>query len=513
MAARGWLAGLLLVATLVTFAFAQAPVPPVEKRVALVIGNGRYTESPLNNPVNDAKAITRVLRSLGFDVLSHENLDFIAMRRAVVEFGERMSAGGVGLFYYSGHGLQVDGRNYLVPTTARLTSERYIAAETLEVDAVLKEMDAARNRLNIVVLDACRNNPFARGWRSAARGLAQMSGPPGTFIAYATDPGDVASDGAPGTNGVYTSELIRALPLTGLTIEEAFKRAARGVIDKTNSRQRPWVSSSFTGEFQFARPATAAPSRPAAAVVGTVPEPSPEPRRPVPPPDDQIAKPDHPGWTVDAGTGCSVWNPRPLEGETVNWTGACSAEGRATGRGVLEWRAGDKVGRYEGEMRDGKRTGRGISVSSDGNRYEGDFRDGKFDGRGVATSASGNRFEGDFREGKPNGRTIFTHANGNRYEGNVRDGKFDGPGVLIFASGARFDGNFRDGKFNGRGVSTFPNGSRFEGEFRDGKPNGTGTLSLGDGTTYTGTWTNGCFREGPRYAYVHATAEECGAKK
>ncbi len=140
---------------------------------------------------------------------------------------------------------------------------------------------SASSRLNVVILDACRDNPFARGWRSASRGLAQMSGPPGTFIAYATDPGDVAADGTPGTNGVYTGELLQALALRGLTIEETFKRAARSVADKTRNRQRPWVSSSFTGEFQFAEAATPPPataSRPP-AVVAAVPTPAtpPEP--------------------------------------------------------------------------------------------------------------------------------------------------------------------------------------------------------------------------------------------
>jgi len=226
--------------------------PPVaERRVALVIGNSRYAVGPLNNPGNDARAITGVLQSLGFEVLSHVDLDLVAMRRALADFGERMAEGGVALFYYSGHGLQVGGKNYLVPLRARLTSERYIAAETVEVDAVLKEMDAARNRLNVLVLDACRDNPFARGWRGAARGLAQISGPPGTFIAYATDPGDVAADGEPGTNGVYTGELLRALPEPGLKIEETFKRAARGVNERTRGRQRPWITSSFTGDFVF----------------------------------------------------------------------------------------------------------------------------------------------------------------------------------------------------------------------------------------------------------------------
>jgi len=267
-----------------TLTIAQAPTrditaaPPVaERRVALVIGNSRYAVGPLNNPGNDARAITDLLQSLGFEVLSHVDLDLVGMRRALADFGERMAEGGVALFYYSGHGLQVGGKNYLVPLRARLTSERYIAAETVEVDAVLKEMDAARNRLNVVILDACRDNPFARGWKSAARGLAQMSGPPGTFIAYATDPGDVAADGDPGTHGVYTGELLRALPEPGLKIEDTFKRAARGVIDKTRGRQRPWFLSSFTGDFSFVHVGqTPAQPLPAIALV-----PPPQPPRPV----------------------------------------------------------------------------------------------------------------------------------------------------------------------------------------------------------------------------------------
>ena len=259
-----WLAAFLAVSLcpFVTLSLAQPPtrdITATEKRVALVIGNSRYAVGPLNNPGNDARAITGLLQSLGFEVLSHVDLDLVGMRRALADFGERMAEGGVGLFYYSGHGLQVGGKNYLVPLRARLTSERYVAAETVEVDAVLKEMDAARNRLNVVILDACRDNPFARGWRGAARGLAQISGPPGTFIAYATDPGDVAADGEPDTNGVYTAELLRALPEPGLKIEDSFKRAARGVIERTRGRQRPWISSSFTGDFVFVLLAEQAP--------------------------------------------------------------------------------------------------------------------------------------------------------------------------------------------------------------------------------------------------------------
>ena len=254
----------LVFAALVAPAHAQSSA--IEgKRLALVIGNGAYDNGPLRNPGNDARAMARTLRALGFEVIEHHDLDFQGMRRAVVEFGEKMAEGGVSLFYYSGHGLQVGGRNYLIPLRARLTSERYVAAETVELDAVLKEMDAGRSALNIVILDACRDNPLTKGWRSSSRGLAPTNAPPGTVVAYATDPGDVASDGEPGANGVFTGELLKLLPQPGLKIEEVFKRAYNAVYRVTNGRQQPWLATKFNGDFYFAtRPAPVATPGPTA---------------------------------------------------------------------------------------------------------------------------------------------------------------------------------------------------------------------------------------------------------
>jgi formylglycine-generating enzyme required for sulfatase activity len=329
---RSWVAAVLTLSLcpFITLSLAQAPtrdITATEKRVALVIGNSRYAVGPLNNPGNDAKAITGLLQSLGFEVLSHTDLDLVGMRRALADFGERMAEGGVALFYYSGHGLQVGGKNYLIPLRARLTSERYIAAETVEVDAVLKEMDAARNRLNVVILDACRDNPFARGWRTAARGLAQISGPPGTLIAYATDPGDVAADGEPGTHGVYTGELLRALPEPGLKIEDTFKRTARGVIDRTRGRQRPWFLSSFTGDFAFVVPAERGPGDRVAAgqsLSAPLPPSPPAPQQVSPLPPIALVPPPQPPRPV---TGFLVFQGRPtgtaviLDGRSVGTVG------------------------------------------------------------------------------------------------------------------------------------------------------------------------------------------------
>ena len=246
---------------------ARAQTPPVEgKRVALLIGNSRYEHTtPLANPHNDVREMARVLTSLGFEVHVHEEVKLRPMLRAIADFARRMSKGGVALFYYSGHALQVSGKNYLIPIDGDLPAEDYVDSDTVELRAVLDKMDRSDNRLNIVVLDACRNNPFARKWASLGRtaaarsGLAPTTAPPGTFVAYATEPDNVASDGAPGSNGVYTGELVKFLAQPGLTIEQVFKAAAANVMTKTNRAQRPWIASNFTGEFYFAKRVAALP--------------------------------------------------------------------------------------------------------------------------------------------------------------------------------------------------------------------------------------------------------------
>ena len=219
-------------------------------RHALVIGNGAYGHGPLRNPVNDARAIAKTLADTGFEVLLVENATQVAMRRAIRTFGDKIAAGGVGLFYYAGHGIQLKGRNYLVPVNAEIEREYEIEFAAVDVNLVLAMMDAAANPLNIVILDACRNNPFARSFRSVQLGLAQMDAPAGTFIAFATAPGSVADDGA-GENGVYTKYLLAEMMKPGVPIELVFKQVRNGVMKETRGRQVPWESSSMRGEFAF----------------------------------------------------------------------------------------------------------------------------------------------------------------------------------------------------------------------------------------------------------------------
>jgi len=224
-----------------------------EKRIALVIGNGRYASSPLINPPNDAQLIASTLSSLGFDVISRRNSNQTEMKRAIQEFGVRLEQAGpnaVGLFYYAGHGVQLNGGNFLIPVGANIARDSDVEIEAVSADWVMQQMRYARNRLNIVILDACRNNPFARSLRSADRGLAKMDAPAGVMIAYSTAPGDVASDGT-GSNSPYSEALAKAMRENNQPIEQVFKRTRIAVMAMTSSRQTPWESSSLTGDFYF----------------------------------------------------------------------------------------------------------------------------------------------------------------------------------------------------------------------------------------------------------------------
>ncbi|HYG80592.1 MAG TPA: caspase domain-containing protein [Pyrinomonadaceae bacterium] len=280
-------AAVLLLAAL--SATAQQPNPPTrginlsssnnERRVALVIGNSNYEAAPLRNPVNDANSTAATLRELGFDVIARTDVNLQGMKQAVREFSRKIQNGAVGLFYYAGHGMQSAGRNFLIPIGAQIEAEGDLVLEGFDLNLLLEQMGTAQNRLNIVILDACRNNPFARSFRSYSQGLAQVNAPAGTFIAYATAPGQTASDGK-GQNGLYTQELLANMRTPGLPIEEVFKRVRVGVKQQSNGVQVPWDASSLEGSFFFV-PGAGGAAQPPPAVAA---QPQPAYTQPVSPP-------------------------------------------------------------------------------------------------------------------------------------------------------------------------------------------------------------------------------------
>jgi hypothetical protein len=240
---------LLLCSSVVLFAEERGIKLHVE-RLALVIGNSAYQTTPLKNPLNDAEDMAATLRNLGFEVILKKNADQRTMEDTIRYFGKQLRNGGVGLFYFAGHGMQVNGRNYLIPIDAKIESENDVKYEAVDAGRVLGQMEDAENKINIVILDACRNNPFSRNFRTSERGLARMDAPKGSLISYATAPGEVAADGSE-RNGIFTKYLMKHMIEPNLPIELVLKQARIDVARATGGRQIPWEASSLMGNFYF----------------------------------------------------------------------------------------------------------------------------------------------------------------------------------------------------------------------------------------------------------------------
>jgi Caspase domain len=223
---------------------------PIDLRVALVIGNSAYAgKAALTNPANDAAAMSETLRGMGFTVIESRDASKAQMLEAISKTTQALRGKqGIGMLYYAGHGLQLDWRNFMVPVDAKLSQAKDVPDQTVDLSLVIDAFKAAGNRMNIVVLDACRDNPFAG--TASGKGLAQLDAPPGTFLAYATAPGNVADDGA-GQNGLYTGFLLQELKKPQAKIEDVFKRVRLNVRQKSEGKQIPWESTSLEDDFFF----------------------------------------------------------------------------------------------------------------------------------------------------------------------------------------------------------------------------------------------------------------------
>jgi hypothetical protein len=291
-----------------------------EKRVALVVGNSAYRNvTPLDNPKNDAKLMADALRQSGFALVggaAQLDLDKAALDKAVQTFGNLLQGAEVGLFYYAGHGVQARGTNYLVPVGANPVKEADVDFQMLDTNLVLREMESAGTKLNIVILDACRNNPFAAqtAVRAVGRGLAQMQAPEGTLISFATQPGNVALDGT--VNSPYTKALAETMRRPGLGIFRTFNEVGLAVMHATGSAQQPWLSSSpISGEFYFADPAVQAetPNSAAARPPPPTPSTSPAPSTPL----GAQAPPVTPPALASAQVATAVAPPPPATAEVT----------------------------------------------------------------------------------------------------------------------------------------------------------------------------------------------------
>jgi uncharacterized caspase-like protein len=254
--AFGWAAA----APLLAAATARAAAA---QRVALVIGNANYKVGALKNPVNDASAIAGSLRAMGFDVMHRENTSLREMIESFRQFSVQSQDADVRVVYYAGHGLQVKGRNYLLPVDTEIRAEDEVPAKSADLNEFLNRLSTIKNGINVVILDACRNNPFSGveivgpdGRRLKFRGatpsgLARVEAPLGTMVAFSTSPDGVALDNPQEKNSLFAKHLLQQMQEPGLPVEILFKRVRLAVANETNRVQVPWESSSLTGDFCF----------------------------------------------------------------------------------------------------------------------------------------------------------------------------------------------------------------------------------------------------------------------
>ena len=221
-----------------------------QNRTSLVIGNSDYETAPLRNPVNDARDVASTLINLGFNVMLFTDLNHQRMENAIRAFENSLSAGDIALFYFSGHGMQVDGINYLIPIGENIRSENEVKFNAIPADQILEKLRSAGCDINIIILDACRDNPFSF-YRSGTKGFAPMNAPSGSIICYSTSPGSVAIDGT-GSNSPYTDAFIETIQTPGLEIERAFRIIRESVVSQTAGEQTPWNMTSLIRDFYFA---------------------------------------------------------------------------------------------------------------------------------------------------------------------------------------------------------------------------------------------------------------------
>ncbi len=235
-------------------------VPPTvfERRVALVVGNAGYKNTPLANPINDAMDMSTTLKNLGFQVTTVQDANLRKLREATRVFENSVSSADAALIFYAGHAVEAKGRNFVIPVDADVAREYELEDQAYDAQQWLAMLGETKGkntqRVNIVILDACRDNPVSRQWRSNSSGLGRMDAPSGTLLVYSTSPGKVASDGPKGQrNSPFTKSLLRSMQMPNLPVEQVLKEVRRQVLADTKGEQVPWENSSLIGDFVFKR--------------------------------------------------------------------------------------------------------------------------------------------------------------------------------------------------------------------------------------------------------------------
>jgi hypothetical protein len=532
-----------------------APSAAAEGRVALLIGNNAYPSSPLRNAVNDSRDLGAALRELGFKTIVKENTSRAEMIGALQEFGKALDGADAALFFYAGHAMQFKDRNYLVPIDAVMGSEDDVTFFSVEVSQVFDRMERARTRFNFVILDACRDNPFRDTFKVSASGLAQMSGPSGTLIAYATAPGMTAQDGF-GRNGVYTGHILQNIKVPDMPVEVLFRKVREGVERDTKRLQTPWELSSIKGDFVFnptGRAAAASASSGAGpsadvaaqlelqfwksvqdssrpediqaylekypngvfatlarnrvdALIGRTRTASAAPpaAAAAAAPPAQAATPT----TVAPTTGpaaavpptTAAATPAPVSPRDVAAASVAAKKPpevpAVTAAPPSESAAAPAPPAAAPPKPKEDLPGREIAPGI----RELQFADGSvYIGavRGLQLHGRGQyksksfQYEGEFKEGLKHGAGTYVWENGDRYEGQFSEDRPSGKGKYQFSNGDTYEGEVKAGVITGRGIYVTKGGDRIEGSFADGRANGPGIYRFASGDRYEGDMADG----------------------
>ena len=514
---RALAAGILL--AVVAFV---APPAQANGRVALLIGNNAYPSSPLRNAVNDSRDLGAVLRELGFKTIVKENTSRAQMIAALQEFGKALEGAEAALFFYAGHAMQFKDRNYLIPIDAVMGSEDDVTFFSVDVTQIFDRMERARTRFNFVILDACRDNPFKDTFRVSASGLAQMSGPSGTLIAYATAPGSTAQDGF-GRNGVYTGHILQNIKVPDMPVEVLFRKVREGVERDTKRLQTPWELSSIKGDFVFnatgrAAAAGAPAGGPSADVAAQyelqfwksvqdsnraddiqaylekypngvfaplaknridsllgrsrIAAAAPTQQRPATAaPDAAPASP-----AASAASPATTPPPQAAPGSGRPPPVAAAARSEGTPPTAAQKGAEPAAGPKDPVVAVAAPTGTAASPSSAPPAA----------GAAAPAAAAAPKPVDDLpgREIAPGIREL-TFADGSVYRGAVRGLRLHGKGEYE-SKAFKYVGEFKDGLKHGTGAYTWENGDHYEGGFVDDRPDGTGKYRFANGDTYEG---------------------------
>jgi hypothetical protein len=515
-------------------AFAVLPAASAE-RVALLIGNNNYGSTPLRNATNDARDLGDALKELGFHVIVRENATRKDMIDAIREFGQAIDGANTALFFYAGHAMQFKDRNYLIPIDAAMGSEDDVTFFSVEIGQIFDRMDRAHTKFNFIILDACRDNPFAASFKVSSQGLAQMSSPTGTLIAYATAPGSVAADGF-GRNGIYTKHILQNIRLPDVPVEIMFKRVREGVERETRRLQTPWDSSSLKGDFVFSATAAsktavaAAPAGPSADVTLQIErefwvsvresnraedirayldkypngnfaslarnrldalvrptrvaaaEPAVPPPRAAPVETPALPPTAEPAKSAMAPTHVApektIAKPVEKTAEIVPEKPPAKAAMPAVAEKPPETRPADRpnvaaAAAVAPKPAEPPLPGREIAP-----------------GVRELTFADGSIYRGATRGAVIHGKGEYV-SKAFKYEGDFSDGLKQGEGTYVWENGDRYQGHFGGDRPDGKGRYQFGNGDSYEGEVQAGVINGRGSYMSRNGDVFDGSFQNG----------------------